>query len=252
MGIFWAFVFLFSPAPAVRDGPVAFSQVIHSPRATAKIIPYPIMNAAQLLQDSLSPNQAARESATQQLEAAARDNFVSCRPHGTPSPSAHKQQTARLPPHSCHRARQRKPEPRCEICRRSRLQKCYRRPSMYVFLLTRHRLLTRHLQDAINQPVLSERWLALPESATNPLKHLSLSTLGSPQHRAGAVAAQCVSAIAAIELPVGKWPELIPQLLEFVQNQDNTGLRVNTLQAVGYICEVIVSCHDLSNICVRH
>lgn len=100
--------------------------------------------------------------------------------------------------------------------------------------------------------MLSERWLALPESATNPLKHLSLSTLGSPQHRAGAVAAQCVSAIAAIELPVGKWPELIPQLLEFVQNQDNTGLRVNTLQAVGYICEVIVSRHDLSNICVRN
>lgn len=103
-------------------------------------------------------------------------------------------------------------------------------------------------QDAINQPVLSERWLALPESATNPLKHLSLSTLGSPQLRAGAVAAQCVSAIAAIELPVGKWPELIPQLLEFVQNQDNTGLRVNTLQAVGYICEVIVSYHDPSDI----
>lgn len=44
------------------------------------------MNAAQLLQDSLSPSQAARESATQQLEAAARDNFVSSRPPGTLQP----------------------------------------------------------------------------------------------------------------------------------------------------------------------
>lgn len=52
----------------------------------SQIIPSPIMNAAQLLQDSLSSNQAARESATQQLEAAARDNFVSSRPHGTPQP----------------------------------------------------------------------------------------------------------------------------------------------------------------------
>lgn len=211
------------------------------------------MNAAQLLQDSLSPNQAARESATQQLEAAARDNFVSSRPSTTHhSPSAHKQQTARLSPHSCHRARQRKPEPRCTICRRSRLQERYRRPSMHVSFLPITNCSQDISQDAINQPVLSERWLALPESATNPLKHLSLSTLGSPQLRAGAVAAQCVSAIAAIELPVGKWPELIPQLLEFVQNQDNTGLRVNTLQAVGYICEVIVSYHDPSDVRVQH
>ncbi|XAO21794.1 hypothetical protein I312_100550 [Cryptococcus bacillisporus CA1280] len=161
------------------------------------------MNAAQLLQDSLSPNQAARESATQQLEAAARDNF-----HGYLHTLA------------------------TELANESQsLDVRYA-----AGLAFKNAIAAR---DAINQPVLSERWLALPESATNPLKHLSLSTLGSPQHRAGAVAAQCVSAIAAIELPVGKWPELIPQLLEFVQNQDNTGLRVNTLQAVGYICEVI-------------
>lgn len=93
----------------------------------------------------------------------------------------------------------------------------------------------------MNQNALTERYLSLPESATTPLKHSLLSTLGSPQHSAGAVAAQCVSAVAAIELPVGKWPELIGLLLGFVQDQSNTGLRINTLQAVGYVCEVIVS-----------
>ena len=92
----------------------------------------------------------------------------------------------------------------------------------------------------MNQGALSERYLALPDDATAPLKQSLLSTLGSPQIAAGGVAAQCVSAVAAIELPVQKWPELIQTLLEFVGNQDNTGLRVNTLQAVGYVCEIIV------------
>lgn len=96
-------------------------------------------------------------------------------------------------------------------------------------------------QDTANQGSLTDRYLALPDSATQPLKQSLLSTLGSPQHAAGSVAAQCISAVAAIELPAGKWPELIGLLLEFVQNQDNVGLRINTLQAVGYICEVIVS-----------
>jgi importin subunit beta-1 len=97
------------------------------------------------------------------------------------------------------------------------------------------------IQDAINQPALSERWLALSDNATAPLKNSLLSTLGSAQTRASGVAAQCVSAVAAIELPVYKWPELIGTLLEFVGNAENTGLRVATLQAVGYVCEVIVS-----------
>ncbi|WWC67728.1 uncharacterized protein I206_101640 [Kwoniella pini CBS 10737] len=161
------------------------------------------MNAAQLLQDSLSPNQAARESATQQLEAAARDNF-----HGYLHTLA------------------------VELANESQdLNVRYA-----AGLAFKNAIAAR---DSINQPQLTERWLALPDSATAPLKQSTLSTLGSPQHRAGAVAASCVSAIAAIELPVNKWPELIPQLLEFVGNQENQGLRVSTLQAVGFICEVI-------------
>lgn len=96
-------------------------------------------------------------------------------------------------------------------------------------------------QDAVNQPVLSERWLSLPDDVRNPLKHTLLQSLASAVHQAASVSAQGVAAIAAIELPHGGWPELIGQLLEFVQNQENTNLRVATLQAVGYICEVVVS-----------
>ncbi|OCF37529.1 importin subunit beta-1 [Kwoniella heveanensis BCC8398] len=161
------------------------------------------MNAAQLLQDSLSPDQATRESATHQLESAARDNF-----HGYLHTLAAELANEQQDPNVRYAAG----------------------------LAFKNGIAAR---DAVNQPVLSERWLALPDTATQPLKQSVLSTLGSPQRRAGTVAATCVSAIAAIELPVGKWQELIPQLLEFVGNQDNQGLRVSTLQAVGFICEVI-------------
>lgn len=119
-----------------------------------------------------------------------------------------------------------------------------------VSILTTASLLADPSQDQINQSALTQRWLELPDTASAPLKQSLLSTLGSPNHPIGAVAAQCVSAVAAIELPVEKWPELIPSLLDFVGHQDNTGLRVNTLTAVGYVCEVTVSDQCLDGIYV--
>lgn len=87
---------------------------------------------------------------------------------------------------------------------------------------------------------MTDAWLALSPEVRAPLKHSLLASLASPVARAAAGAAQVVSAVAAIELPVDQWPELIGQLLEFVGNQENTGLRVATLQTIGYICEVVV------------
>lgn len=71
--------------------------------------------------------------------------------------------------------------------------------------------------------------------------------LGSPNLKAGGVAAQVVAAIAAVELPVNHWPELIEVLLGFVNNQDNTNLKIATLQAIGFICETIVRVSLRSN-----
>lgn len=64
--------------------------------------------------------------------------------------------------------------------------------------------------------------------------------LGSPTLKAGSVSAQVIAAIAAIELPTNHWSELIEVLLGFVNNQDNTNLKIATLQAIGFICETIV------------
>jgi len=65
-------------------------------------------------------------------------------------------------------------------------------------------------------------------------------TLGSPIQKAGNFASQVVAAIAAVELPVNQWGELIEILLSFVNNQATTNVQVSTLQTIGYICEVIV------------
>jgi hypothetical protein len=65
-------------------------------------------------------------------------------------------------------------------------------------------------------------------------------TLGSPSQKAGGFASQVVAAIAAVELPEGQWEDLISILLGFVNNQDNTNLKIATLQTIGFICETIV------------
>jgi importin subunit beta-1 len=55
----------------------------------------------------------------------------------------------------------------------------------------------------------------------------------------GAVAAQVVAAIAAIELPQGQWADLINNLLAAV-NTGDLNTKVATLQCIGFICESIV------------
>lgn len=50
-----------------------------------------------------------------------------------------------------------------------------------------------------------------------------------------------VAAIAEIELPAGRWGDLINVLLANIQTGD-TSLKQSTLQALGYVCESTVSC----------
>lgn len=76
------------------------------------------------------------------------------------------------------------------------------------------------------------------------MKNNALMTLGSTTQKAGGVAAQVVAAIAAVELPAAQWTEVVEGLLRFMDNADNTNLRIATLQAIGFICESIVS-HSL-------
>ncbi|BEI86947.1 hypothetical protein CcaverHIS002_0702930 [Cutaneotrichosporon cavernicola] len=161
------------------------------------------MDAATLLANSLSENAATRQSATEQLEVARRDNLA-----GYLHTLAQELANESAPSHIRNAA---------GIAFKNAVS----------------------ARDAVNQPALSEAWMALSDDVRNSLKHSLLSSLASQDKRAAGVAAQAVSAVAAVELPRGSWSELIGQLLQFVQNEENTGLRVATLQTIGYICEVV-------------
>ncbi|KAJ7226290.1 armadillo-type protein [Mycena rebaudengoi] len=79
----------------------------------------------------------------------------------------------------------------------------------------------------------------LGTDAKAKIKQDALMTLGSASQKAGAFASQVVAAIAAVELPLGQWGELIEMLLGFVNTQANVNLRIATLQTIGFICESI-------------
>lgn len=82
--------------------------------------------------------------------------------------------------------------------------------------------------------------MGLNNDARQKVKQDALTTLGSPSAKAGNFASQVVAAIASVELPQGQWSDLIETLLGFVNNEQNTNLRIATLQTIGYICETIV------------
>ena len=99
----------------------------------------------------------------------------------------------------------------------------------------------RYLQEATRQQEYSTRWLGLDASVRKQIKEQALHALSSSNAKVGQVAAQFIAAIAAVELPVGQWQELIDTLLGFMNDTNSHAqLRIATLQSIGYICETIV------------
>ena len=69
------------------------------------------------------------------------------------------------------------------------------------------------------------------------VKSLALHTLRSNDSGAGQSAGQFVASIAAIELPLQQWPELMPSLVEYVGTGSDQ-LKQSALHTLGYICEL--------------
>ncbi|PPQ77891.1 hypothetical protein CVT25_015378 [Psilocybe cyanescens] len=161
------------------------------------------MNATELLANTLSPDASVRQDATQQMEAASQDRY-----------------------------------PEYMTMLSSVL--CDENTQIHVRnaagLALKNALTAR---EAPRQTELTNKWLSLNNEIKLKIKQDALITLGSSNAKAGAFASQVVSAIAAVELPAGHWPDLIEILLGFVNNQTNANLRIATLQTVGYICEAI-------------
>lgn len=94
-------------------------------------------------------------------------------------------------------------------------------------------------KDAAIKLQYQQRWLQLPEDVRNVVKRNSLECLGTETSRPS-IAAQCVAAIGAAELPHGGWTDLISILVNSVTNSVSTEmLKEATLEAIGYLCQDI-------------
>ncbi|ETW79902.1 hypothetical protein HETIRDRAFT_459766 [Heterobasidion irregulare TC 32-1] len=161
------------------------------------------MNAGELLANTLSADHNTREDATRKLESAAQENY---------------------PAYMLMLSAELVNEASSHFVRNA------------AGLALKNALSAR---ESTRQTDFSNRWLALDSDTRAKIKQDVLMTLHSPVQKAGGVAAQCVAAIATVELPQGQWPELIEILLGFVNNAANTPLRIATLNSIGYICESI-------------
>ncbi|CAK5271145.1 unnamed protein product [Mycena citricolor] len=161
------------------------------------------MNATELLANSISSDQNTRDEATQKLENASRENY-----------------------------------PEYMIMLSSVLvdESTPLHVRNAAGLALKNALTAR---DLIRQADYANRWMALPNDAKQKVKSDALLTLASTSQKAGAFASQVVAAIAAVELPLNHWGDLIELLLGFVNTQNNVNLRIATLQTIGYICESI-------------
>ena len=81
-----------------------------------------------------------------------------------------------------------------------------------------------------------------PPLLTHPLLTPSLHSHPPSSHPPSS---QCVAYIVAAELPAGQWPDIIAGLLLNVSGTSNTeAVKEASLEAIGYICEELVSCNN--------
>lgn len=86
-----------------------------------------------------------------------------------------------------------------------------------------------------------ERWRNLPEPVRWQIRNRIFQTLGTEIFRPSS-APQCVAYIAIAELNEKQWPEFINALVHNAKGSStNDKLRLATLEAIGYVCQEIVS-----------
>lgn len=82
-----------------------------------------------------------------------------------------------------------------------------------------------------------------PPAPSSPA--LSYHSISNPQGDAGHTAALVIAKVAAVEVPMNDWPELIPALLSNMGASPSTReLRQSTLETLGYTCEELGNLED--------
>lgn len=158
---------------------------------------------AEILANTLSPDQAIREEAAQKLETLENENFplylqYLCEELANEQSPSHIRTVAGISLKNTVSAR--------EIGRKEQMV---------------------------------QRWISLNNEVKQNVRYSILSTLNSDDIKAGSTAAQVIAAIAAIDIPRNEWGDLIQALLENVTKSNKPNLKQASLQTIGYTCELI-------------
>jgi importin subunit beta-1 len=97
-------------------------------------------------------------------------------------------------------------------------------------------------KESSRKQELATRWVALDPNVKGQIKTALSQTLSSTVADARHTSAQVIAKIAAIELPLGEWPELVGSLLANMggpQLEQPAHLKQATLEALGYVCEEV-------------
>ncbi|KAL3680557.1 hypothetical protein R1sor_023513 [Riccia sorocarpa] len=97
-------------------------------------------------------------------------------------------------------------------------------------------------KEAPRKAELVQRWIALEPVVKNQIKSALLQTLSSLTGDARHTSAQVIAKIAAIELPLNEWQELVGTLLGNMGGptvEQPAHLKQATLETLGYVCEEV-------------
>jgi importin subunit beta-1 len=86
---------------------------------------------------------------------------------------------------------------------------------------------------------LFKGWLDIDPNARAQIKQVVMSGFASNNSEARRAAAQSITQIGLIELPLGQWPDLIALLLNNMTQRAPDQIREATLETLGFICEAI-------------
>eukprot|EP00250_Pteridium_aquilinum_P008453 c17955_g1_i1 orf=321-2942(+) len=95
-------------------------------------------------------------------------------------------------------------------------------------------------KEAPRKAEMVQAWVSLDTTVKSQIKGALLITLLSLVPDARHTAAQVIAKVAAIELPLGAWPELVGSLLGYMgtsQTENPSHLKQATLETLGYVCE---------------
>jgi importin subunit beta-1 len=90
-------------------------------------------------------------------------------------------------------------------------------------------------------------WNVIPGETQITIRDQATGTLASVQPIVRKTATMVIAVIAAVELPSGNWPDIIPNLVKNSRNE-NENFRLASIQTLGFICEELTKLEDCANV----